>query len=97
MTFASPLVRNDPPDVSSELTMLNSWLDYERATLLGKLSGLTDEQIGQWWFVECVAGLKEPYAYYASYASSSTASLASDPSSGPFRTDGAVKKLRRKP
>lgn len=85
VTFTSPLERNEPPDVSSELAALNSWLDYERATLLSKLSGLSDEQIGQgpvpsgttlhgivrhlttieqWWFVECVAGLKEPYAYY---------------------------------
>lgn len=85
MTFTSPLARTEPADVNTELAALNSWLDYERATLLSKLDGLTDEQIGQrvlpsettlhglvrhlttieqWWFVECVAGLKEPYAYY---------------------------------
>jgi hypothetical protein len=85
MTFTSPLLRVEPPHVSSELTMLNSWLDYERATLLSKLEGLTDAQaaqrtvpsdttlhgivrhlttIEQWWFVECIAGLKEPYPYY---------------------------------
>lgn len=80
MTF-SPIERVDPPLVSSELGALNSWLDYERATLLMKLQGLTEEQAGQrtvtsdttlhgilrhlttieqWWFVECVAGSKEP-------------------------------------
>ena len=85
MTFISPLERIDPPDTGPELAALNSWLDYERATLLTKLEGLTEEQAGQrtvstdttlhglvrhvttieqWWFVECVAGLKEPYAYY---------------------------------
>src|SRR5215475_8991204 len=85
MTFTSPLQRVDPPTASPELAALNSWLDYERATLLSKLEGLTAEQAGQrtvpsdttlhgivrylttieqWWFVECVAGLKEPYAYY---------------------------------
>jgi hypothetical protein len=85
MTFTAPLPRVDPPDVATELATLNSWLDYQRATLLSKLEGLTEEQAGQrvvasdttlhgivrhvttieqWWFVECVAGLKEPYAYY---------------------------------
>jgi hypothetical protein len=73
------------PNVNPELATLSSWLDYQRATLLTKLEGLTEEQAGQrtvpsdttlhgivrhvttieqWWFVECVAGLKEPYAYY---------------------------------
>lgn len=85
MTFTSPLERIDPPDTNPELVALNSWLDYQRATLLTKVEGLTEEQAGQrtvgsdttlhglirhvttieqWWFVECVAGLKEPYAYY---------------------------------
>lgn len=85
MTFISPLHRVEPPHVSPELAALNSWLDYERATLLSKLEGLTAEQVGQrtvssgttlhgivrhlttieqWWFVECVAGSKEPYPYY---------------------------------
>ena len=84
-TFTSPLERLDPPDTNPELAALNSWLDYQRATLLAKLDGLTQEQAGQrlvgsdttlhglvrhmttieqWNFVECVAGLKEPYAYY---------------------------------
>jgi Protein of unknown function (DUF664) len=85
VTFASPLTRTEPPRTNSELAALNSWLDYNRATLLGKLDGLTEEQAGQpmvgsgttlhglvrhmttieqWNFVECVAGLPEPYAYY---------------------------------
>ena len=80
-----PVERVDPPHVNPELATLNSWLDYERATLLLKLEGLTAEQAGQrtvpsettlhgilrhlttieqWWFVECVAGSKEPYPYY---------------------------------
>ena len=83
--ISSPVTRVDPPAVGSELDTLNSWLDYERATLLLKLDGLTEEQAGQrtvasdttlhgilrhlttieqWWFVECVAGSKEPYPYY---------------------------------
>ena len=44
MTFTSPFDRVDPPDVNSELATLNSWLDYERATLLTKLEGLTEEE-----------------------------------------------------
>ncbi|MEU6237244.1 DinB family protein [Kitasatospora sp. NPDC047058] len=85
MTFTSPLQRVDPPTTGPEMAALNSWLDYERATLLSKLEGLTPEQaarrtvasettlhglvrhlttIEQWWFVECVAGSKEPYPYY---------------------------------
>ena len=85
MTFSSPIERVDPPLVDTELATLNSWLDYERATLLLKIEGLTAEQAGQrtlpsdttlhgilrhlttieqWWFVECVAGSKEPYPYY---------------------------------
>ncbi len=85
MTFTSPFERVEPPDVNPELAALNSWLDYQRATLLNKLEGLTEEQAGQhtvpsgttlhgivrhlttieqWWFVECIAGHAEPYAYY---------------------------------
>ncbi len=85
MTFLSPFERVEPANVNPELAALNSWLDYERATLLLKLQGLTNEQAGQrtvpsdmtlhgivrhlttieqWWFVECVAGSKEPYPYY---------------------------------
>jgi len=85
MTFVSPLARLEPAAVNPELATLNSWLDYQRATLLTKLEGLTEQQAGQrtvgsdttlhgllrhlttieqWWFVECIAGLKEPYPYY---------------------------------
>lgn len=31
----------------AELVARNSWLDYERATLLIKLESLTDQQVGQ--------------------------------------------------
>lgn len=37
--------RFDPPVVADERTMLESWLDYHRATLRMKCSGLTDEQL----------------------------------------------------
>jgi hypothetical protein len=47
MTFTSPLTRTEPPRTNPELAALNSWLDYNRATLLGKLDGLTEEQAGQ--------------------------------------------------
>ena len=84
MTFTSPLERIAKPDVAPELVALNAELDFQRATLLGKLEGLTDEQarrrpvgsdttlhglvrhlttIEQYWFVESVAGLDEPYPY----------------------------------
>ena len=39
-------VRTWPPLVTDgELSMLNVWLDFHRATLAGKCSGLTDEQL----------------------------------------------------
>ena len=47
MTFSSPLTRTDPPFTNPELAALNSWLDYNRATLLSKLDGLTEEQAGR--------------------------------------------------
>ncbi|HVQ95386.1 MAG TPA: DinB family protein [Mycobacteriales bacterium] len=46
-TFTSPLARTDPPFTNPELAALNSWLDHNRATLLSKLNGLTEEQAGQ--------------------------------------------------
>lgn len=85
MTFTPPLERGEPLDAGPGLAALNGWLDYERARLLSKLEGLTDEQAGertvpsgttlhgivghlrtieQRCFVECVAGLKESYAYF---------------------------------
>jgi hypothetical protein len=47
MTFTSPFTRTDPPFINPELAALNSWLDYNRATLLSKLDGLTEEQAGR--------------------------------------------------
>lgn len=47
MTFFSSIERVDPSDVNLESAALNSWLDYERATLLMKLQGLTDERAAQ--------------------------------------------------
>ena len=37
--------RVDPPYEADERTMLNSWLDYQRATLAYKCEGLTDDQL----------------------------------------------------
>jgi uncharacterized damage-inducible protein DinB len=37
--------RIDPPWVADERTMLDSWLDYHRATLARKCAGLTPEQL----------------------------------------------------
>ena len=47
MTFTSPWQRIPKPDVAPELVALNAELDFQRATLLGKLEGLTDEQTKQ--------------------------------------------------
>jgi hypothetical protein len=84
MTFTSPMARVAKPDAAPELVALNAELDFQRATLLSKLDGLTDEQarqrtvgsdttllglvrhlttIEQYWFVEGIAGLEEPYPY----------------------------------
>ena len=40
-----PPPRIDPPFVGSERLMLESWLEYHRATLLMKCAGLTDPQL----------------------------------------------------
>lgn len=37
--------RVDPPLVATELEMLNSFLDYHRATLLWKVSGVSEENL----------------------------------------------------
>ena len=37
--------RVDPPYEADERTMLNSWLEYQRATLAYKCEGLTDDQL----------------------------------------------------
>jgi len=39
--------RADPPTVADERAMLQGFLDFQRGTLLWKLSGLTDEQLVQ--------------------------------------------------
>jgi hypothetical protein len=42
---AAPVERVDPPLIADERTMLDSWLDYHRATLLMKCAGLNDIQL----------------------------------------------------
>jgi uncharacterized damage-inducible protein DinB len=42
---AHPIERLDPPFVASERAMLESWLDFHRATLLTKCERLTDDQL----------------------------------------------------
>ena len=37
--------RVDPPRIADERSMLESWLDYWRASLLHKCAGLSDEQL----------------------------------------------------
>jgi hypothetical protein len=43
----SGIPRTEPAFVSDELTSLNAWLDFHRATLLQKCEGLTGEQLVQ--------------------------------------------------
>lgn len=43
-TFESPLADVDAPSVAPEREALAGWLDSQRAELLSKLNGLTDEQ-----------------------------------------------------
>lgn len=43
-TFASPLKQVNAPAIASEREALAGWLDAQRAELLSKLDGLTDEQ-----------------------------------------------------
>ena len=43
--IAPDVTRTDPPFVAGEREMLESWLDFHRATLLWKCAGLTDEQL----------------------------------------------------
>jgi uncharacterized damage-inducible protein DinB len=46
MTWTAPQVdRPEPPDLASERPALQGWLDYHRATLLWKCTGLTGEQL----------------------------------------------------
>jgi uncharacterized damage-inducible protein DinB len=46
MTWTAPEVdRSDPVFIADERTMLDSWLEFHRATLLGKCAGLSGEQL----------------------------------------------------
>jgi hypothetical protein len=46
MTWTAPTVdRPEPPNLASERAAVQGWLDYHRATLLWKCSGLTGEQL----------------------------------------------------
>jgi hypothetical protein len=46
MTWTAPdVVRHEPPDVADERSALQGWLDYHRATLLWKCSGLDGGQL----------------------------------------------------
>jgi hypothetical protein len=46
VTWTAPKVdRAEPPEVASERTALQGWLDYHRATLRWKCAGLTGEQL----------------------------------------------------
>jgi uncharacterized damage-inducible protein DinB len=48
MTWIAPEVqRNTPPYVAGERQRLDGWLDFQRATLLAKCTGLTGEQLAQ--------------------------------------------------
>jgi hypothetical protein len=48
MTWTAPgISRQDPPFATDERTMLESWLDYHRATLLWKCANLTGDQLIQ--------------------------------------------------
>jgi uncharacterized damage-inducible protein DinB len=42
---APPVVRTRPPAVADERTALEGWLDFHRATLLGKCASLDAEQL----------------------------------------------------
>lgn len=45
-TWTAPAIERDEPDlVADERTSLEQWLDYHRATLLTKCTGLTAEQL----------------------------------------------------
>src|ERR1700737_2357533 len=44
---AAPVERVEPPLIADERTMLDTWLDYHRATLLMKCAGLSDAQLKQ--------------------------------------------------
>jgi uncharacterized damage-inducible protein DinB len=43
--IAPDVTRTDPPLIAGEREMLETWLDFHRATLLFKCAGLDDEQL----------------------------------------------------
>ena len=45
--IAPEVTRTEPPTVAGDREMLESWLDYHRATLLWKCAGLDDRQLKQ--------------------------------------------------
>ncbi|MDQ1647952.1 MAG: hypothetical protein QOG60_9 [Frankiaceae bacterium] len=45
--IAPPADRTEPPPTGEERSALEGWLDYHRATLQQKCTGLTDEQLKQ--------------------------------------------------
>lgn len=48
MTWIAPILeRSYPPYVADDRQRLDSWLDFQRATLLSKCAGLTGEQLVQ--------------------------------------------------
>jgi uncharacterized damage-inducible protein DinB len=48
MTWTAPeITREDPPRTVDERTMLESWLEFHRQTLLVKCAGLTADQLKQ--------------------------------------------------
>jgi len=48
VTWHAPdILRADPPLVTAERVMLESWLDWQRETLLSKCAGLTGEQLAR--------------------------------------------------
>lgn len=48
MSWAAPQIERDStPPIADERQMLDGWLDFHRATLLGKCSGLTGDRLCQ--------------------------------------------------
>jgi len=48
MSWTAPQIeRNSTPPIAGERAMLDAWLDFHRATLFGKCSGLTAERLRQ--------------------------------------------------
>ncbi len=47
--MALEVERIDPPTTGAEKELLEAFLDYHRATLLGKVAGLGDEELRRAW------------------------------------------------